>query len=204
MRVVALLATISMGCGDSDSTSGDAASGDASMQQKRVFVTSTTYRADFATASGTPLDAQDAGIIGANKLCQTAATAGALGGTWKAILAHPNGGIDALADVGPWYRTDATLAFNNRAQLKTTPSVAINVDELKKSQSASSSSCVWTGLMPGGAPLPGCAATGNSIWTFGNSAQNGVVGDLNGSDSSWIYTGTKSCDGPCHLYCLEQ
>jgi hypothetical protein len=137
-------------------------------------------------------------------LCQTAATGGGLGGTWSAILQQPNGGLDALSDVGPWHRLDGMVAFNNRAQLKTTPSVAINIDELNKSQSAATSRCVWTGLQAGGAPLPGCALSTYGIWTFGNSAQNGVVGDLNANDSLWIYNGDANCNGPCHLYCLEQ
>lgn len=191
------------GCGGSDTNTSDA-TGDGSANHKRLFVTSTTYRGDLASASGTAIDAQNAGIAGANKLCQTAAVAGTLGGTWRAIVDQPNGGLDAIADVGPWYRLDGMVVFSNRAQLKTTPSAPLNVDELGNSQNASSSKCVWTGLMAGGTPIGGCELSGYTIWTSGNSGTNGISGSLTAMDSTWINDSGTPCNSPCHLYCVEQ
>lgn len=127
-----------------------------------------------------------------------------LGGTWKAIVAQPDGGLDALADTGPWYLLDGRLAFNNRAQLKTTPLVPISVDEQKRSQASSPNRCVWTGLHAGGAAVPGCAATGFGPWTFGNSAQSALVGTLDASDAKWLDNDDTTCNAPCRLYCIEQ
>ncbi len=188
-----------------DGTGGgspDAPGGTSPAGSKRVFVTSTTYTGDLATAAGTPIDAQNAGVMSANKLCQTAASAAALGGIWKAILHQPGSGLDALADVGPWYRLDGTLVFNNRAQLRTTPLAPISIDELGHQQLGLG--YVWTGLHAGGAPVPGCMYGSYAIWTFGNSAQNGVVGMMIATDSRWLYDSAVPCNTPNHLYCIEQ
>lgn len=198
-------------CGGGDGD--DAPPVDAAENRRHVFVTSTTYGGDLARASGTPLDNEtdDAGLVGANKLCQTSAEAGGLDGTWKAIVAQPNGGLDALADVGPWYLLDNKLAFNNRAQLKTTPLASISIDEQKRSLTMAATRCVWTGVQAGGAPVPGCSApdpddatASLGPWTFAGTDQMGVVGALEATDSKWIYNGATSCAGPCHLYCIEQ
>ena len=130
---------------------------------------------------------------------------------WKAIVAQPDGGLDALADVGPWYLLDGKLAFNNRAQLKTTPLASISIDEQKRSQLQAANRCVWSGVQAGGAPVPGCHApdpTDPKValgpWTFGEATQMGVVGTLDATDSKWIFNGATTCGGPCHLYCIEQ
>src|SRR5947207_2454473 len=57
------------------------ASTDMAVAKKRVFVTSGTWTGDLKTHGG-----GTDGLDGANKLCQGAATAAALGGTWVAWL----------------------------------------------------------------------------------------------------------------------
>jgi hypothetical protein len=157
------------------------------------------------TASGTSIQTPSPGVTGADALCQSAATGALLGGTWKAIVARaPADGIGALADVGPWYRMDGVLAFNNRAQLRNTPSAPIYLDELGNSQGLGD--CVWTGMMTGGIYANACEnnINGSQVWTSGNSAQSGTFGSIGATDSTWIYTSTANCDLRCHLYCIEQ
>lgn len=183
--------------GPSDASSGGSGSGAA---HKHVFVTSGTWEGDLYDAAGLPASTDpDRGVAGADKLCQSAAMAGQLGGTWKAIVARI-GMLDSLADAGPWYLTDnTTKVFNNLAQVKNTPSAPISFDELGQNQGAGASSCVFTGYQIGGSLSQDCGR-----WTsHGDGLEVVTVGDLRVSSSAWL-TGSGHCNDTCHLYCIQQ
>src|SRR5688500_4322657 len=91
-----------------------------SADAKRIFVTSLGYTGDRTTAGGAAT-----GWQGADALCDLAAAGAALGGAWVAWASDSGtNAIDRIMDVGPWYFVDgATLVFNNKANLATSPVV---------------------------------------------------------------------------------
>lgn len=98
--------------------------------RKRVFITSVAYDGNLAAAGRGAT-----GIEGADALCQLAADAAELGGTFKAFLGDSSRQAgDDLADVGPWFTVPdgagfAEKVFNNKANLATSPLVGVVNDE---------------------------------------------------------------------------
>ena len=167
---------------------------------KRVFVTSTSYSGNLMTQAGTA-----DGLAGGDKLCQQAAQAAVLGGTWKAWLSAP--GMDAknrIADVGPWYLLNGTTrVFHNAAGLTTTPLAPINMTEQKVLVPALT--LVWTGTDNGGVTAMNGNCTGWTM-TCGSMILYSVVGDAN-STSGWTSSfavGMPKCTDSRRLYCFEQ
>jgi hypothetical protein len=165
-----------------------------------VFVTSSRYSGDLKTAG-----AGATGLAGGDALCQTAATAANLGGTWKAWLSIGVAGggattnaVDRIAEGGPWYRLDGEKAFNNRANLMTAPLVSLNHDE--NNRLVLEDREVWTGTEVGG------RWTGQDCtqWTSGNGIPSGTMGDASKADGSWTTSAPASCAFGKRLYCLEQ
>lgn len=149
---------------------------------RRVFVTSTGY------------DGIQVSLAFADGVCATAAQAALLGGTWKAWLSAPGvNAIDRIADVGPWFRPDGQKAFNNKANLGTTPLVPINVDELGHT---GISTFVWTGTQTGG-------TAGDACWN-GSGVTTATYGVTN-STTFWTSNGIYDCGSANgRLYCFEQ
>ena len=133
---------------------------------KRVFVTSSQYDAHFDEA---PLSASDK----ATALCQAAATAAELGGKWTAWM----GTAEAISGDGPWYTLSGKKAFNNAANLLTTPLAAIDYDEMVNA--VSHYDYVWS------------RPCGGSDY-----AERVNVGKLRGGSA-------YSCFYEAHLYCFE-
>lgn len=161
--------------------------GEACVACKRIFATNAQYPGNLG------------GLPGADQKCSTAAQAAGLGGTWKAWLSDANtDAIDRITANGPWYlRDNETRVFNNKANLMTNPLVSISRDENGNSVSAA---LAWTGTRVGGARSTHCAS-----WTSSAAGQNGQVGSTVSSSNSWTEESTAiACDGPQHLYCLEQ
>ncbi len=165
---------------------------------KRVFVTNTTYTGDL-TVQASVSD----GLAAADKLCQQAALAAVLGGTWKAWIS--GSGVDAksrISDVGPWYLLDGqTKVFNNAAGLTTTPLAPINLTEQKTGVGANPQ--VWTGTENGGVS----ASVHCNNWTM----MTGIGPNLSGragdgsSTSNWTSSPLVSyCTSRFRLYCFEQ
>lgn len=156
---------------------------------KRLFVTAASYSGDFHGALAS--SKAPYGAAAADALCQAAADAAALGGTWKAYVQDqttlPN---DRLTSAGPWYLLDGKKAFNNKANLVTKPLAPIEVDEQGK---RAFSATVWVGSNAGGT----CANWSTS--SYNQWAQTASTSDT----ESWRGSSTDSCDGKNRLYCFE-
>lgn len=160
---------------------------------KRVFVTVTDYDGNLkGKVSGAA-----SGLAAGDKLCQLAADAAVLGGTWKAWLSDGStntNAIDRIADVGPWYLVDGTTkVFNNKANLATSPLQVINRNENGGLVSAD----VWTGTSAGGTASDSCngwATINSGSGRYGNST----------STANWTDYSYDSCYEKKHLYCFEQ
>jgi hypothetical protein len=156
---------------------------DLSPSQQRVFVTTTAY-ASTAAASA----------------CQSSADAAGLGGTWVPWLSyHYSTNVDAIRSItsnGPWVLLSGAVAFRNRGQLGTAPSVPINVTE--QGATLGSSERAWTGTLTGGVSSDyTCQA-----WTETRNSFYGSVGDPNGT-ANWTDNGPAYCGDLLHVYCFE-
>jgi hypothetical protein len=162
--------------GNDGSTSGGA---------KRVFITSTAYDGGFGS------------ITSGDGLCGSAAIASALGGSWVAWLSDPT--TNAYAHVngtGPWKLLDGTTVFGTAAQLRTTPSVLITLDETGGTHG--SPEPIWTGTQTGGSD-----ESDEDCISWSNNGSMGLVGTLDGT-STWTAGSSQDCGDPAHLYCFEQ
>jgi hypothetical protein len=162
---------------------------------KRVFITSKAYSGNLALNGG----GAD-GLAGGDKLCQLAADAKVLGGNWHAWLSTTSvNAIDRIADVGPWYRLDGAIVFQNKASIVTSnPLVAINLDEA----GVATMSSAWTGTKSTGmADSFRC-----SEWTSESMNGEGIIGIPEAG--SFLKFWTSSSSNPCKLtnslYCFEQ
>lgn len=186
------------GQGQSDE-SHPADAGQPPAGRKRVFVTSSRYPGDLKTAGG----AAD-GLGGGDKLCQVAADAATLGGSWKAWLSASTPGgaatnaVDRIAEVGPWYSLQGFVLFNNKANLMTAPLDPIRVDENHRLVLENRE--VWTGTNQGGRS----SGLDCGQWTVEVSPQSGTVGDAGAGDGKWTDSPASFCNLARRLYCLEQ
>ena len=164
---------------------------DAGIAAKRFFVTSALYDGDLKSA-GRAAD----GLTSADAICQTAATAVNLGGTWKSLIsAGTEAAIDRIAEVGPWFDLKGVKVFNNKANLASTPLAALEVDESANEFVLSPQ--VWTGSKSGAVPS-GASCSG---WTTNASNIEGTYG---AGGTSWLDAQEHSCNATMHLYCIEQ
>jgi hypothetical protein len=174
-------------------------SGDGGGPHKLVFITSATFSGNLVVSGSQPT-----GLAAADALCATAATAAGLGASFRAWLSDGNtNAIDRIADVGPWYLTDGTLVFHNKANLATTALAAINRNENGapvNQWDGSYAQWVWTGTQIGGVR----AAQTCNDWS--SVSGNGAVGRFDAPDQ-WTGNGSLDCSGDSyhmHLYCLQQ
>ncbi len=168
---------------------------------KRVFVTRTQYIGNLRV-QGSASD----GPTGADNLCATAAQAATLGGTWRSWLSDTKtNAIDRISDVGPWYLVDGkTKVFNNKANLATTPSMPIQMDETGALVAVADN--VWTGTSTGGtkATVPSldfCENASGADWA--DNTLNGLVGSPSAS-ATWTSATQISCNTGGRIYCFEQ
>jgi len=190
---------------------------------KRMFLTSATYTGNLATqgrGESTPPD-KDPGANGADKLCNTAAAAANLGGTWRAWIsshvpdkdpeATAHHAIDRIAEVpGGWYnvRRNARL-FANKSNLMTVPDArewhanitgpSLVQDEF--GNRAADGVFAWTGTDSGG-QLDREGATCKA-WTA-SSPFSGEAGAPARPPNEWTDVATYPCEQRGHLYCFEQ
>lgn len=156
---------------------------------KRVFVTRTTYKGNLG------------GRAGADALCQNAASAAALTGTWQAWLsdfAEP--AVDQITGTGPWYDLQGARVFANHAALTTAPSVSIEVQE--DGQRLVIGERVWTGAGAGGT----AAGAGGSSYCYGwtsTGAGTAIVGNTGATTGDWTEAETLTCSAQARLYCFE-
>jgi hypothetical protein len=157
-------------------------------------VTSATYTGNLKLQAA----AAD-GLAGGDKLCQLAADAAQLGGTFRAWLSSKTmNAIDRIGDVGPWYRLNGPKVFANKASIVTAgPLVPIDVDETGGSPAVNT----WTGTLNAGVAD---AFTCND-WTS-DAPINGYEGTVGITVGLQFWTEGPS--NPCKLkntlYCFEQ
>jgi hypothetical protein len=181
------------GAGGAGGGTGGAGGGSANF--KRVFVTSTAYTGNLAAAGG-KID----GLEGADALCNTAAAAASLGGTWKAWVSDgTNRAADRITGAGPWKKLDSgrTTVFNNKANLSTLPLAPIDYNENGQSVGSSGSVGVWTGTGNGGG-----AASGGHCYGFTSTMTTGAQGDATSTNNWTAYT-TQGCGNSGRIYCFE-
>lgn len=184
-RLAWLLACV-LGCGG-DGSAQHAPSIDATVAKKRVFLTQAEYQADFGD------------LAGADALCNASAAGAGLGSTWMAWLSNGTvSAIDRISDVGPWYAVDgATLVFNNKANLATTPANPISLNEHGGATPAGH--FVWTGTRLGG------TKASDHCRGWSTTDVSAVMGEVAVTSNAW----TESLRyGQCftmhHLLCIEQ
>jgi hypothetical protein len=164
---------------------------------KRVFVTSLATSGDLKTNGNAA-----SGLAGGDKLCQNAADAASLGGTFKAWLSSSTtNAIDRIANVGPWYLPDrCTLVFANKAAITSTgpqADIAVTADG-----AAAPPLDLWTGTLPSGVKD---SFTCND-WTNGTFQHEGTAG-VGSNDlfaGSWTEVSTPTCDSGFVLICFEE
>lgn len=185
------------GAGTGGGAGGGAGTGGGAAAAKRVFVTNTAYPSDLAQAGS----ASD-GLAGADALCNLAAQAQNMGGIWVAWLSSSTvAALSRIPEVGPWYVVDSHgqqfLAFNNKANLQTSPQTSVSLDE-RGNEVAAFAWSVWTGTRANGSP----AASTCSDWSTTGGV--GVVGLVGSSTSTWTYDHASSCANANHLLCFEK
>lgn len=186
------------GAGGGGAGGGGAGGGGGSAPRAmRVFITSTPYRGDLATAG----QAAD-GLAGGYTLCNRAAQASLKGGTWKAWLSSSStSALSRLQDVGPWYqeRSDGTVVrtFNNAANLSTAPLVPLVYDENGADLGGVP---YWTGTSTGG------GASGDSCNGFTSSSSTywGTTGTAGQPTAGWTDSSSHYCGDSLRLLCFEQ
>lgn len=158
--------------------------------EKRVFITSVAYEGNLAVVGR-----GDTGVEGADALCQLAADAAELGGTFKAFLGDSTRQAgDNLADVGPWYTVPDgagfnAKVFNNKANLATSPLVAMLNDE----RGAPADEIFWVG-----------DSTSHCDDWLTSSAD--YLGELAyaAAGTEWRGSLKRTCDSAHRLLCFEQ
>jgi hypothetical protein len=158
---------------------------------KAMFVTSLSYTGNLG------------GQVGADAKCATAAAAGNLTGAFKAWLSTANSSALARLTVeGPWDQraSEGDLrTFRNRAQLQTTPSAAVRVDEQGRSTFGTLN--FWTGTAAGG----NSSGQDCSGWTSASASTSGTYGDGAAASPSWTAASSlTSCDTTLPILCIQQ
>jgi len=174
--MAAVILTLSAGCGSDGPTTPEA--------RKRVFVTSASFTGDLG------------GLAGGDAKCGSAATAAALGGTFKAWLSAANTDArDRITHPGPWFLVDTTsLVFLSKADLAAQPMVPIIVTET--GAAVSFGVAVWTGTESDGTESTAATCTN---WT--STGTTGRIGQV--STNAWTSSAFNSCATPNRLYCFE-
>ncbi len=178
--------------GPSDQPDGGTNNEGISGGEKRIFVTGSLYTGNLKGAANAAT-----GIQGADALCQRAANAANIGGTWKAwISGDGQHAIDRIEGNGPWVLMGTgQRVFNNRDNLSTRP--LTQIDHNENGVKIESGTTVWTGTNSGGTEHHRHC----SDWTESNSY--GTSGRTYSMDS-WTFLGETNCAISNRLYCLEQ
>lgn len=152
----------------------------------RVFVSSTTSKANFG------------GMAGADLVCKALATAAGLGGNWAAWLSN-NGGlgpqaIDHVTSLGPWRLVSGEVVADTKVGLMSgTLKHAIDHDEKGVLVAPGRA---WTGTGPNGQ----YSTNDCDKWTNGS---DGRVGATDAVDGTWTSVSVDGCGNLRHLYCFQ-
>ena len=154
-----------------------------------VFVTSTTFQANFG------------GLAGGDAICQQRAAAAGLPGNYLAWLSTStvNASNRLIHSISPYERVDGVLVASNWADL--TDGSLANTISRTESNATLSAGLVWTATTGAG------NYTGNSCadWTSNFLVITAGTGGLsNTSNSNWTNSGSTACSGTARIYCIQQ
>jgi hypothetical protein len=166
-----------------------------------AFVTQADYNGGLASTGSST----SGGLAGGDNLCQAAATAAGLAGTFKAWLSDSaTNAIDRLVDVGGWYTTGTYpfLIAESKAQLI---SGLTNVfhDEYGKTKGGEP----WTGTKADGTKStssPFVGTTGNCFNWATASGDSGVTGLIGMVTGGWTERSAYQCQNPKPIHCFQQ
>jgi hypothetical protein len=190
--------------GDTDGTTTDAGDTEA-----------TTTDDDSTSETGMPVEDRivfvtsevHLGVIGqaADDVCQDAADAAGLPGTFSAWLSRGNASPSSTFQFseGPYVRTDgAVLADNWDDVVDGELANAINRDE---NGDLAVGIAVWTNTAPDGTAIVGGANIGNcTAFTSFMNNQSAPIGRTTANSSEWTDYETQTCNGAAHFYCFQQ
>jgi len=212
------------GCSSSSSPSGtatpqDAGTGTAKAATKRVFLTSKSFTGDLST-----LGKASDGLAGGDALCNAAAKAAKLTGTWVAWLSTASTKASSRVDMTAIrVAVDGTTkVFDPADSSGLTAIAAFDMDESGNTVDTSldattglDGTAAWSatdglGSYETGTPGNGLTDDACKSWTSASSTLAATVGDPSAAatgDSSWTDgTGSSSasCNSAQHLYCFEK
>jgi len=155
---------------------------------KLVFATSTLHTGDLG------------GLAGGDAICNAAATAASLPGTYLAWLGD---GSDAPASRftkgAPYALVNGTPVAEHFLDLA--DGTLLNPIDRDESGSAVTASTPWTGVAPDGTSSPGADCLN---WSSASGGFTGATGSTTTSGTGWTQTGPDFCDTPQRLYCFQQ
>lgn len=189
--------TTSSGTTTSDETTSDEGSSSGDMVPQtplRVFTTRDEFTADLH------------GIDGADEICQAAADAAGLDGTFVVWLStHEVDAIDRVGP-GPWNRVDGELVFRDHGDLLDEALVPLTVDEYGDAL-PDELLFVRTGTAADGrrAVTPNCVGGGAEIeWNYDGPGPYGAAYGIPDVLEEWTNSqGAIQCDELARLYCFE-
>ena len=157
----------------------------------RIFITATSYAADFATT------ANGDALVAADGFCATAAESVFMPGNWKAWLSTSTvDAIERIGSNGPWVTMNGTRVFNNHANLETLPMSSFAQNERGQFVDREGSA-IWTGTSVRGVRT---AHTCND-WT--RTIGMATYGSALETDHAWTEEGVADCVAKARFLCLE-
>ncbi|MBX3223016.1 MAG: DUF1554 domain-containing protein [Labilithrix sp.] len=172
---------------------GPTEAGDASNEDKRVFVTSDAWNGIMG------------GVSGADTRCVAAADRAALGGDWIAwISADGKHALARITHEGPYVRLDGARVVRNRTQLASGV-LAVAIELTESGAAVTENRHVWTGTRENGTIFADC-----NNWSTDNAVTFGTIGALDRRDRTWTDNGGPGpgfrnwgCQTKARLYCFE-
>jgi hypothetical protein len=161
-----------------------------------VFVTSADYSIEEIRSRGFGATTGELFARGADRICQTTATAASFPGTYLAWVSGSNGGASGRlpASARGWVRTDGRPFTDSMSGLTENGIVyyPIALDE----HGASVNDSVWTGTSANGTGTATC-----QDWLSVTATGTGLVGATLGGTQSWT-ANFAACVGEHRLYCF--
>lgn len=146
-----------------------------------------------------------AGIADADAVCQDAATAASLPGTYKALLPTTTASAASrFSSTGEaWRRVDGVQLAVSRAEFMAGHLLAPLDATANGGQTDAD---VWTGVTGAGAVPNSLGTTGKTCqdWTSNMSTDRSGLGHTAETGSAWFTSGVLPCNSMSHLYCLQE
>lgn len=157
----------------------------------RVFITSISYRGNLG------------GLIGADAKCQERASAGRLGGTWKAWLSDNNISASSrlLHNIGEYKLLTGEVVASNWEDLTDgTLNAKINIDELRQVKGFNDT-FIWTNTKFDGSVR---AQSSCDNWSSNSAPEGGFMGHADSISKGWTESSQRGCNVETALICFEQ